>query len=109
MKSKNTFIKSRNTLIFQTNYHTSRLILLIWDRKSHVELPPKKIENPRKSCRTGCDGIAAEPKNRPSGAGIDPKRRILTTITAHNSRICGQPGHWYELPQKNAQIIDGSL
>lgn len=85
-------MKSRNTLIFQTNYHTSAFNSFDGDRERHVELPQKKSKIPANRVALVAMGLLQEPKNRPSGAGIDPKRRILAIITAHNSRICGQPG-----------------
>ena len=69
MKSKNTFTKSRNTLIFQTNYHTSRLILLMVGPKNARRITPKKCANYRlepinyreSSIFTDADTAAREP------------------------------------------------
>ena len=79
------------------------------DRERHVELPQKKSKIPANRVALVAMGLLQEPKNRPSGAGIDPTRRLLTIITAHNSRICGQPGQQSGIPQKIVQIIDRSL
>lgn len=75
----------------------------------HVELPQKKSKIPANRVALVAMGLLQEPKNRLSGAGIDPKRRFFMPVTAHNSRICGQPVQQSGIPQKNARIIDNSL
>lgn len=68
--------------------------------KGTSNYPKKKSKIPANRVALVAMGLLQEPKNRPSGAGIDPKRRLLTIITAHNSRICGQPGQHQEYPKK---------
>ena len=77
--------------------------------KGTSNYPKKKSTIPANRVALVAMGLLQEPKSRPSGAGIDPKRRFFMPVTAHNSRICGQPGQQSGIPQKIAQIIDWSL
>lgn len=82
-------MKSRNTLIFQTNYHTFAFNFFDGGtEKVTSNYPQKKSRIPANRVALVAMGLLQEPKNHPSGAGIDPKRRLLAIITAHNSRIC---------------------
>lgn len=63
-----------NTLIFQTNYHTFVFNSFDGGTEKVTSNYPKKIENPRKSCRTGCDGIAVETEKPPFRSRNRPQK-----------------------------------
>lgn len=102
-------MKSRNTLIFQTDYHTFAFNSFDGGTETPPFYPKKKSRIPANRVALVAMGLLQKLKNRPSGAGIDPKRRLFMPVTAHNSRICDQPGQQSGIPQKNAQIIDAGL
>ena len=94
-----------NTLILQTNYHTFAFNSFDGGtEKGTSNYPQKKSRIPANRVALVAMGLMTKQENHPSGAGIDPKRRFFMPVTAHNSRICGQPGQQSGIPQKNREL-----